>query len=61
MLDARRPGVVWATTLPAGVALLAAAVAGILIVAIPGSSRMAQLRRAIRRPDRGRPRPGHKR
>ncbi|HWM03044.1 MAG TPA: lipopolysaccharide assembly protein LapA domain-containing protein [Actinophytocola sp.] len=46
---------VWAATLPAGVALLAAAVAGILIVAIPGSSRMMQLRRALRRPDRGRP------
>ena len=52
---------VWVATLPAGVALRAAAVAGILIVAIPGSSRMVQLRRAIRRPDRGRPGPGQKR
>ena len=52
---------VWVTTLPAGVALLAAAVAGILIVAIPGSSRMIQLRRATRRPhDQGRPRSGQK-
>ena len=52
---------VWATTLPAGVALLVAAVAGILIGAIPGSSRMVQLRRATRRPhNRGRPRSGRK-
>lgn len=36
----------WVISLPAGVALLAAAVGGILIVAIPGASRMTQLRRA---------------
>jgi len=41
---------VWVSTLPVGVALLAAAVAGTFIVAIPGSSRMVQLRRASRRP-----------
>jgi uncharacterized integral membrane protein len=40
----------WVISLPAGVALLGAAVAGILIVAIPGASRMSQLRRAARRP-----------
>ncbi len=38
----------WDATLPTGVALLGAAVAGILVVAIPGASRMAQLRRAAR-------------
>jgi uncharacterized integral membrane protein len=40
----------WLISLPAGVALLGAAVAGILVVAIPGASRMTQLRRAARRP-----------
>jgi uncharacterized integral membrane protein len=40
----------WVISLPVGVALLGAAVAGILIVAIPGASRMSQLRRAARRP-----------
>ena len=39
-------------TLPVGVALLLAAIAGILLVAIPGSVRILQLRRAARR---GRP------
>lgn len=41
---------VWAVTLPLGVALLAAAIGGILIVAVPGASRILQLRRAVRRP-----------
>jgi uncharacterized integral membrane protein len=41
---------VWAVTLPLGVALLAAAIGGILVVAVPGASRMMQLRRAARRP-----------
>jgi uncharacterized integral membrane protein len=36
-------------TLPTGVALLLAAIAGILLVAIPGSLRILQLRRAARR------------
>ena len=36
-------------TLPVGVALLLAAIAGILLVAIPGSIRILQLRRAARR------------
>ncbi len=40
--------------LPTGVALLLAAIAGILLVAIPGSVRILQLRRAARRG----PRPG---
>ncbi|MFP5023009.1 LapA family protein [Pseudonocardia phyllosphaerae] len=35
--------------LPTGVALLFAAIAGIVLVAIPGSIRIAQLRRAIRK------------
>jgi uncharacterized integral membrane protein len=35
--------------LPTGVALLLAAIAGILLVAIPGSMRILQLRRAARR------------
>jgi len=43
---------VWAFTLPTGVALLLAAVAGLLVVAIPGSLRMVQLRRAAHRSDR---------
>lgn len=36
-------------TLPTGVALLLGAIAGILLVAIPGSARIVQLRRAARR------------
>lgn len=36
-------------SLPAGVALLLAAVAGLLLVAIPGGLRILQLRRAARR------------
>jgi uncharacterized integral membrane protein len=40
----------WAGTLPAGIALLFAAAAGVLLVAIPGSARILQLRRAARRP-----------
>ena len=36
-------------TLPVGVALLLAAIAGMLLVAIPGSLRILQLRRAARR------------
>ncbi len=36
-------------SLPVGVALLLAAIAGILLVAIPGSVRILQLRRAARR------------
>lgn len=39
----------WTGTLPTGVALLLAAVAGLLLVAIPGSARILQLRRAARR------------
>jgi uncharacterized integral membrane protein len=35
--------------LPVGVALLPAAIAGVLLVAIPGSLRIMQLRRAARR------------
>jgi len=37
-------------TLPTGVALLLAAIAGLLLVAIPGGLRILQLRRAARRP-----------
>ncbi|MCE3555109.1 lipopolysaccharide assembly protein LapA domain-containing protein [Pseudonocardia sp. RS11V-5] len=36
-------------TLPTGVALLLAAIAGVLLVAIPGSARIVQLRRAARK------------
>jgi putative membrane protein len=36
----------WAGALPTGVALLFAAVAGVLLVAIPGSVRILQLRQA---------------
>lgn len=36
-------------TLPTGVALLLGAIAGILLVAIPGSARIVQLRRAATR------------
>jgi uncharacterized integral membrane protein len=39
----------WSGSLPTGVALLFAAVAGLLLVAIPGGLRMLQLRRAARR------------
>ena len=39
-------------TLPTGVALLFAAVAGLLLGAIPGTMRILQLRRAARRPAR---------
>jgi uncharacterized integral membrane protein len=39
-------------TLPTGVALLFAAVAGLLLGAIPGTMRILQLRRAARRPVR---------
>jgi lipopolysaccharide assembly protein A len=38
----------WTGTLPTGVALLFAAIAGMLLVAIPGSFRILQLRRAAR-------------
>lgn len=40
---------VFAGQLPVGVALLLAAVAGVLLVAIPGALRILQLRRAVRR------------
>ena len=40
-------------TLSTGVALLFAAIAGLLVVAIPGGSRMLQLRRVARRGPRG--------
>ncbi|HVL84748.1 MAG TPA: lipopolysaccharide assembly protein LapA domain-containing protein [Pseudonocardia sp.] len=39
----------WSGNLPTGVALLLAAVAGLLLVAIPGTARILQLRRAARR------------
>jgi uncharacterized integral membrane protein len=39
-------------SLPVGVALLLAAIAGLLLVAIPGGVRMVQLRRAARRATR---------
>jgi uncharacterized integral membrane protein len=42
----------WSGTLPTGVALLLAAIAGLLLVAIPGGLRILQLRRAARRADR---------
>jgi uncharacterized integral membrane protein len=38
----------WDGALPAGVALLFAAIAGVLLVAAPGSMRIAQLRKANR-------------
>lgn len=44
----------WTGALPTGVALLFAAVAGVLLVAIPGSVRILQLRRAASG-DRARP------
>ena len=43
---ARIDFLVWSGTLPTGVALLFAAVAGVLLVAIPGTVRILQLRRA---------------
>jgi putative membrane protein len=39
----------WTGALPTGVALLLAAIAGVLLVAIPGSVRILQLRRAAAR------------
>jgi lipopolysaccharide assembly protein A len=39
----------WSGALPTGVALLFAAIAGVLLVAIPGSVRILQLRRAAAR------------
>ena len=39
----------WAGALPSGVALLLAAVAGLFVVAIPGTLRMLQLRTTARR------------
>lgn len=39
----------WIGALPTGVALLFAAIAGVLLVAIPGSVRILQLRRAAAR------------
>jgi uncharacterized integral membrane protein len=39
----------WSGALPTGVALLFAAIAGVLLVAIPGTFRILQLRRAARR------------
>ncbi|OLT05860.1 hypothetical protein BJF90_01060 [Pseudonocardia sp. CNS-004] len=44
----------WTGALPTGVALLFAAIAGLLLVALPGSVRILQLRRAAAR-DRARP------
>jgi uncharacterized integral membrane protein len=41
--------------LPIGVALLLAAIAGVLLVPIPGSLRIMQLRRAARRGSTGKP------
>jgi len=40
--------IVWTGTLPSGVALLLSAVAGLLLVAIPGGLRILQLRRAAK-------------
>ena len=42
-------------TLPLGVALLLAAICGVLLLAIPGYGRIIQLRRAIRRTGNTRP------
>lgn len=44
---------VWSGMLPAGVALLLSAVAGLLLVAIPGGLRILQLRRAAKHGGRG--------
>jgi uncharacterized integral membrane protein len=41
-------------TLPTGVALLLSAIAGVLLVAVPGTGRIIQLRRAARRGVRNR-------
>jgi putative membrane protein len=38
----------WTGALPTGIALLFAAIAGVLLVALPGAARMLQLRRAAR-------------
>lgn len=38
----------WTGALPTGIALLFAAIAGVLLVALPGAARMHQLRRAAR-------------
>ena len=43
---------VWTGTLPSGVALLLSAVAGLLLVAIPGGLRILQLRRAAKQSGR---------
>ena len=45
----------WDGRLPAGVAMLLAALAGMLLIAIPGTGRILQLRRGVRRPSRGQP------
>jgi uncharacterized integral membrane protein len=42
----------WTAELPIGVAMLFAAIAGMLLVAVPGGLRMLQLRRAARRAGR---------
>ena len=42
----------WDGTLPTAVALLFAAIAGVLLVAVPGSARMVQLRRQARQETR---------
>jgi uncharacterized integral membrane protein len=47
----------WTGALPTGVALLFAAVAGVLLVALPGSVRILQLRR-VASEDRARPTTG---
>jgi len=44
----------WAFTLPLGVALLVAAIGGVLLLAVPGYGRIIQLRRAARRAARPR-------
>ncbi len=48
----------WDGALPTGVALLFAAVAGVLLVAVPGSVRMVQLRRSARHEGRADRDPG---
>lgn len=47
----------WAGSLPTGIALLFAAIAGVLLVAIPGTLRVLQLRRALRQALRRAPEP----
>jgi lipopolysaccharide assembly protein A len=49
----------WDGALPAGVALLFAAIGGVLLVAVPGSVRIAQLRRQARRETRTSREPEH--